>query len=63
MGWANKALITQAKATMTIDHCQLMANMREGTMAPAIMAPTGTPVCLIEKTRPICSGGVVRAKI
>jgi hypothetical protein len=30
-----------------------MPSMSEGTMAPAIMAPTGTPVCLREKTNAI----------
>ena len=32
-------------------------------MAPANMAPTGTPVCLIENTKAICEGGVVLARI
>mgnify|MGYP006921742857 CR=1 FL=1 len=32
-----------------------------GTMAPASMLPTGTPVCLMEKTSDIRCGGVVRA--
>jgi hypothetical protein len=32
-------------------------------MAPANMAPTGTPVCLIENTKAIWEGGVVLARI
>jgi hypothetical protein len=63
MGCAATALTIQAVATTTKLHCQSMFSMREGTMAPANMAPTGTPVCLIENTKAIWEGGVVLARI
>ena len=34
---------------------------RDGRIAPAIAAPAGTPVCLIEKVSAMREGGVVRA--
>ena len=43
----------QTTATLTMLHCQSMRNNNCGTIAPANIAPKGTPVCLIENTKDI----------
>ena len=42
---------------------QPQANTMGGTSSPANAPPRGTPVCLMENTRGIRRGGVVRARI
>ena len=42
---------------------QPSASASGGATTPAIAPPTGTPVCLIEKTSDIIPGGVRRARM
>ena len=50
-----------AAATATNAPCQPPSSITLGTSAPAIMPPTGTPVCLIENTSEMRWAGVVCA--
>ena len=60
-GWLARAHSRHSSATITKPACQFSASMTEGTVAPANMLPTGTPVCLMENTSDIWCAGVVRA--